>query len=284
MRVLDRQGVKLDFEPLGITGRNFEAYEEILGRPNGVFLVTGPTGSGKTTSLYASLIRLDSPEKKIFTVEDPIEYHLEGVNQIQVKPSIGLTFAHVLRSILRQDPDIIMIGEIRDVETARIAIQAALTGHLVLSTLYTNDAASAITRLLDMGVEDYLLTSTLTGVAAQRLVRTLCPHCRTAEPALPELVAQLGLRRYANGGEIMTYKPVGCERCNGGGYYGRTGLIETLVVTDAIRRQILGRAEAKELQRAAVEDGMVSMYDDGMSKALSGLTTIEEVLRVTREV
>jgi general secretion pathway protein E len=284
MRVLDRQGVKLDFEPLGITGRNFEAYEEILGRPNGVFLVTGPTGSGKTTSLYASLIRLDSPEKKIFTVEDPIEYHLEGVNQIQVKPSIGLTFAHVLRSILRQDPDIIMIGEIRDVETARIAIQAALTGHLVLSTLHTNDAASAITRLLDMGVEDYLLTSTLTGVAAQRLVRTLCPNCRTAEPALPELVAQLGLRRYADGGEIMTYKPVGCERCNGSGYYGRTGLIETLVMTDAIRRQILGRAEATELQRAAVEDGMQSMYDDGMSKALSGLTTIEEVLRVTREV
>jgi general secretion pathway protein E len=284
MRVLDRQGVKLDFAALGIAGRNLNAYEEILARPNGVFLVTGPTGSGKTTSLYAALTRLDSPEKKILTVEDPIEYHLEGVNQIQVKPSIGLTFAHVLRSILRQDPDIIMIGEIRDVETARIAIQAALTGHLVLSTLHTNDAASAITRLLDMGVEDYLLTSTLTGVAAQRLVRTLCPHCRAAEPALPELVAQLGLRRYANGEEIKVYRPVGCEECNGGGFFGRTGLIETLVVTDPIRRLVLSRAEAKDLQRAAVEEGMVSMYDDGMHKALSGQTTIEEVLRVTREV
>jgi general secretion pathway protein E len=187
MRILDRQGVKLDYASLGIRERNLEAYEEILGRPNGVFLVTGPTGSGKTTTLYAALTSLNSPEKKILTVEDPIEYHLEGVNQIQVKPSIGLTFAQVLRSILRQDPDIIMIGEIRDVETARIAIQAALTGHLVLSTLHTNDAVSAITRLMDMGVEDYLLTSTLTGVAAQRLVRTLCRNCRVAEAALRAL-------------------------------------------------------------------------------------------------
>jgi general secretion pathway protein E len=284
MRILDRQGVKLDYASLGISGRNLEAYEEILGRPNGVFLVTGPTGSGKTTTLYAALTRLNSPEKKILTVEDPIEYHLEGVNQIQVKPSIGLTFAQVLRSILRQDPDIIMIGEIRDVETARIAIQAALTGHLVLSTLHTNDAVSAITRLMDMGVEDYLLTSTLTGVAAQRLVRTLCRNCRVAEAALPELVTQLGLNRYINGSDAVVYRPGGCELCGGSGFYGRTGLVEALVMTDAVRRLILHRGEAKELQQVAVEEGMRTMYDDGMMKALAGETTIEEVLRVTRDV
>ncbi len=284
MRVLDRQGAKLDFSSLGITERNLESYEEILGRPNGVFLVTGPTGSGKTTTLYAALTRLNSPDKKVLTVEDPIEYHLEGVNQIQVKPSIGLTFAHVLRSILRQDPDIIMIGEIRDVETARIAIQAALTGHLVLSTLHTNDATSAITRLLDMGVEDYLLTSTLTGVAAQRLVRTLCPECRVAEAALPELIQQLGLSRYANGSDIVVYRPGGCEHCGGSGFFGRIGLIETLVMSDAIRRLILQRVEARELLRTAVKEGMRTMYDDGMIKALAGMTTVEEVLRVTRDI
>ena len=284
MRILDRQGVKLDYASLGIRERNLEAYEEILGRPNGVFLVTGPTGSGKTTTLYAALTHLNSPEKKILTVEDPIEYHLEGVNQIQVKPSIGLTFANVLRSILRQDPDIIMIGEIRDVETARIAIQAALTGHLVLSTLHTNDAVSAITRLMDMGVEDYLLTSTLTGVAAQRLVRTLCPNCRVAEAALPELVTQLGLNRYINGSDALVYRPGGCELCGGSGFYGRTGLVEALVMSDALRRLILHRSEAKELLQVAVEEGMRTMYDDGMMKALAGETTIEEVLRVTRDV
>jgi general secretion pathway protein E len=284
MRVLDRQGVALDFATLGIVGNNLEAYQEILERPHGVFLVTGPTGSGKTTTLYAALTRLNNPEKKILTVEDPIEYHLEGINQIQVQPSIGLNFAHVLRSILRQDPDIIMIGEIRDVETARIAIQASLTGHLVLSTLHTNDAASAITRLLDMGVEDYLLTSTLTGIAAQRLVRSLCPACRVAEPALAELVEHLGLHRYAAGPEILVYRPVGCDQCNGTGYFGRMGLVETLVVNEEIRRLILRQAESKELQRAAIEAGMVSMYDDGMHKALSGVTTVEEVLRVTRDV
>jgi general secretion pathway protein E len=284
MRILDRQGVKLDYASLGIRERNLEAYEEILGRPNGVFLVTGPTGSGKTTTLYAALTSLNSPEKKILTVEDPIEYHLEGVNQIQVKPSIGLTFAQVLRSILRQDPDVIMIGEIRDVETARIAIQAALTGHLVLSTLHTNDAVSAITRLMDMGVEDYLLTSTLTGVAAQRLVRTLCRNCRVAEAALPELVTQLGLNRYINGSDPVVYRPGGCELCGGSGFYGRTGLVEALVMTDAVRRLILHRGEAKELQQVAVEEGMRTMYDDGMMKALAGETTIEEVLRVTRDV
>ncbi len=285
MRVLDRTGVKLDFPSLGLGGHNLETYLGILERPHGIVLVTGPTGSGKTTTLYASLVRLNSPDKKILTVEDPIEYQLDGINQIQVKPGIGLTFAHVLRSILRQDPDIIMIGEIRDVETAEIAIQAALTGHLVLSTLHTNDAAGTITRLLDMGVEDYLLTSTLNGVTAQRLVRTLCPQCRVAAPAMPELVEQLGLDRYvADRDSIELYHPVGCEQCSETGYFGRSSLTEILVVSDEIRRLILRRAEAMELHRAAVQEGMRTMYDDGMIKALAGLTTVEEVLRVTRDI
>ncbi len=284
LRVLDRTGVQLDFEALGMSGAALDTYLSILERPHGIVLVTGPTGSGKTTTLYTSLVRLNSPDKKILTVEDPIEYQLDGINQIQVKPGIGLSFANVLRSILRQDPDTVMIGEIRDVETAEIAIQAALTGHLVLSTLHTNDAAGTITRLLDMGVEDYLLTSTLNGITAQRLVRRLCPRCRTKAPAMAELVAQLGLERYAAGGqEIQLYHPKGCEHCNDTGYFGRKSLTEVLVLTDEIRRLILKRAEAQELHRAAVTEGMRTMYDDGMSKALDGVTTVEEVLRVTRD-
>ena len=284
LRVLDRTGVQLDFETLGLVGEGLETFLGILERPHGIVLVTGPTGSGKTTTLYTSLVRLNSPDKKILTVEDPIEYQLDGINQIQVKPGIGLSFANVLRSILRQDPDIVMIGEIRDVETAHIAIQAALTGHLVLSTLHTNDAAGTITRLLDMGVEDYLLTSTLNGVTAQRLVRRLCPHCRTRAPAMAELVAHLGLERYTDHSqEIQLYHPKGCEQCNETGYFGRNSLTEVLVVTDEIRRLILRHAEAQELHRAAVKEGMRTMYDDGMAKALDGLTTVEEVLRVTRD-
>jgi general secretion pathway protein E len=284
LRVLDRTGVKLNFDALGLSGAALDTYLSILERPHGIVLVTGPTGSGKTTTLYTSLVRLNSPDKKILTVEDPIEYQLDGINQIQVKPGIGLSFANVLRSILRQDPDTVMIGEIRDVETAEIAIQAALTGHLVLSTLHTNDAAGTITRLLDMGVEDYLLTSTLNGITAQRLVRRLCPSCRTKAPAMAELVAQLGLERYTAGGqEIQLYHPKGCEHCNETGYFGRSSLTEVLVITDEIRRLILKRAEAQELHRAAVTEGMRTMYDDGMSKALDGVTTVEEVLRVTRD-
>ena len=284
MRVLDRQGVSLDFAALGVSDHALETLLKILERPHGIVLVTGPTGSGKTTSLYTSLVRLNSPDKKILTVEDPIEYQLDGINQIQVQPGIGLNFANVLRSILRQDPDIVMIGEIRDVETAEIAIQAALTGHLVLSTLHTNDAAGTISRLLDMGAQDYLLTTTLNGIAAQRLVRTLCRHCKTRAQALPELVEQLNLRRYTRESDIYLYRQVGCDQCNGTGYYGRSSLIEVLVMTDPIRRLILQRAESMDLHRAAVEEGMRTMYDDGMQKALAGITTVEEVLRVTRDV
>jgi general secretion pathway protein E len=284
MRLLNRDAVRLDFAALGIDGRSLEAYLNIIERPHGIVLVTGPTGSGKTTTLYASLVRLNTPERKILSVEDPIEYQLEGIDQIQVKPSIGLDFASVLRSLLRHDPDIMMVGEIRDLETAEIAVQAALTGHLVLSTLHTNNAASSITRLLDMGVQEFLLTSTINGVAAQRLVRTLCRHCREPYRPMPELVEQLGLRRHGGGREITLHRAVGCSECGSIGYYGRTSIFEVLTVDDSIRRLILRHAEANELQRVAVEQGMRTMYEDGMAKALAGETTIEEVLKVTREI
>jgi general secretion pathway protein E len=284
LRVLDRGSVELDFAKLGFHGPGLEAYLEALERPNGIVLVTGPTGSGKTTTLYASLARLNTPEKNILTVEDPIEYELEGVNQIQVKPQIGLTFAHVLRSMLRQDPDIIMVGEIRDIETAEISVQAALTGHLVLSTLHTNSAAGTVTRLLDMGVEDYLLTATINGIAAQRLVRTLCPECREPYRALPELVDQLRLERFAAGESVTLYRAKGCEACAGTGYRGRSSILETLSMTDTIRGLVLRRAEAGDIQKAAVGEGMRTMYEDGLGKAVAGHTTIEEVVRVTREV
>ena len=284
MRILDRDSVALDFDALGIVGANRDALDAALERPHGIFLVTGPTGSGKTTTLYAALSTLNGPDKKILTVEDPVEYRLSGIDQVQVKPEIGLTFAHVLRSFLRQDPDILMIGEIRDRETAEIAVQAALTGHLVLSTLHTNDAASSITRLLDMGVADYLLISTISAISAQRLVRTLCRHCRKETPILPELATQLGLDRHDNSGVYLVGHAVGCEQCNHTGFRGRTSIMETLVMSDRLRQMVLRQPEAAALQRAAVEEGMVRIYDDGMKKVLAGVTTIEEVLRVSRDV
>jgi general secretion pathway protein E len=281
LRVLDRTSVILDFHALGFAGDSLEAYRAALTRPNGILLVTGPTGSGKTTTLYTSLLELNTPDKKILTVEDPIEYQLDGVNQVQIKPQIGLSFAHVLRSMLRHDPDIIMVGEIRDLETAQIAIQAALTGHLVLSTLHTNNAAGTLTRLLDMGVEDYLMTSTVNGIVAQRLVRQLCLHCRRPFAPLPELLRQLGLDPAE---EVTFWQPKGCPKCNGTGYFGRISINEVLVVSDAVRRQILEHAEATALQRTAVQAGMRPMFHDGLAKVRAGVTTVEEVLRVTREV
>jgi general secretion pathway protein E len=283
MRILDKGSTVLDFAALGFEKDTLKGYLGLLERPNGILLVTGPTGSGKTTTLYTSLLRLNTPDKKILTVEDPIEYQLEGVNQIQVKPQVGLTFAHTLRSILRQDPDIIMIGEIRDLETAQIAAQAALTGHLVLSTLHTNSAAGTVTRLLDMGLEDYLLASTLIGITAQRLIRTLCPHCREPYPALPELIDEMQLRRFTEADPITFCRPVGCPRCNGTGYHGRSGIAEMLVMSDEVRRLTLRRAEAMEIQRAAVAVGMHTLYEDGSRKALKGSTSLEEVLRVTTD-
>jgi general secretion pathway protein E len=284
MRVLDRRSTDLKFEDLGFDEKVLPEFIEVLERPHGICLVTGPTGSGKTTTLYTALRMLNSPEVKILTVEDPVEYQLQGINQVHVKPQIGLTFAHALRSFLRQDPDIIMIGEIRDVETAQIAVQASLTGHLVLSTLHTNDAASAISRLLDMGVEDYLLTATMTGVVAQRLVRTLCPNCRQPYAAMPELVAELRLDRFVANGEVTLFHSSGCKACGGTGFRGRSCILEFLPVTDAIRKLVLNRADARDIQRAAIEGGMRTMYQHGVVKALAGATSLEEVMRVTREV
>jgi general secretion pathway protein E len=282
MRILDRSAVALDFTSLGFGSAGLAELTGILDRPQGIVLVTGPTGSGKTTTLYAALGRMNTGSEKILTVEDPVEYQLEGVNHVQVKPQIGLTFAHALRSFLRQDPDVIMIGEIRDRETAEIAVQAALTGHKVLSTLHTNDAASAITRLLDMGVAGYLLSSTVTGIVGQRLVRVLCPHCRRSHPAMPDLTAQLGLDRFCDGPPTL-YEPVGCAHCKDTGYRGRTCIIEVLPVTDAVRALILQAAEAAAIRRAAIDGGMRTMYEDGLAKALAGTTSLEDVLRVTRE-
>jgi general secretion pathway protein E len=283
MRILDKGGVPLNFESLGFEGEALRKFLDVLDQPHGILLVTGPTGSGKTTTLYTALDRLNKPDVKIVTVEDPVEYQMPGINQIQVKTQINLTFANALRSIVRQDPDIIMVGEIRDLETVRIAMQSALTGHMVLSTIHTNDAPATVSRLLDMGAEDYLLTSTVTGILAQRLVRTLCKHCREPHEALHEVVEQMGLRRLVPAGPVTLYKPVGCPECAGTGYWGRLSIVEMLVMTDGIRSQIMRHATAGEIRVEAIKEGMETMYDDGLRKALAGQTTIEEVLRVTRE-
>ncbi|MCK7575688.1 MAG: type II secretion system ATPase GspE [Chromatiales bacterium] len=279
MRLLDKESVRFDLDALGFDGGPRRRLNRILEQPYGILLVTGPTGSGKSTTLYTALSRLNTEERKIITVEDPVEYQLPGINQIQVKSSIGMTFAGALRAIVRQDPDIIMVGEMRDLETARIAVQSALTGHVVLSTLHTNDAASGVTRLLDMGVEDYLLTSTINGILAQRLVRRLCPHCRESYRAVPELAARFAHIKGLTG-EVDLQRAVGCEQCNGTGYRGRLVITEVLVMSEAIRQAILAHATASEIKRLAMEEGMETMYQDGLRKALDGRTTIEDVLRV----
>jgi general secretion pathway protein E len=283
MRILDKGGVALDFTKLGFEGLVQERFTHALKQPNGVLLVTGPTGSGKTTTLYTALDLINKPDVKIMTVEDPVEYQMAGINQIHVKPQIGLTFANALRSIVRQDPDIIMVGEIRDKETADMAVQAALTGHLVLSTVHTNDAPSTVNRLLDMGVEDFLLTSTVIGVLAQRLVRTLCPHCKTPYHALPEVIDQMGLRKHVPQGDITLYHPKGCDECGGTGYHGRVCILEFMPMTDSVRQLVMRHATAAELRKQALADGMESMFDNGVRKSLNGITTLEEVLRATRE-
>jgi general secretion pathway protein E len=283
MRILDKGGVALDFHKLGFSDDTLKAFIDVLMQPHGVLLVTGPTGSGKTTTLYTALDRLNQPDVKILTVEDPVEYQMVGINQIQVKPQIDLTFANALRSIVRQDPDVIMIGEIRDLETAQIAVQSALTGHLVMSTVHTNDAASTVNRLLDMGVDDYLLTSTVIGILAQRLVRKLCPHCKEQYVALPEMVTQLGLTKFTGGGDVTLYHARGCAHCSNTGYMGRFCILEMLPMSDPLRSLVMKHATSNELKAEAQREGMVSMYEDGMRKAIAGLTTFEEVLRVTRE-
>jgi general secretion pathway protein E len=283
LRLLDKEAGRLDLQNLGMSAEVLAQFDKLIAQPHGIVLVTGPTGSGKTTTLYAALSRLNSTSTNILTVEDPIEYELNGIGQTQVNPRIDMTFAKALRAILRQDPDIIMIGEIRDLETAQIAVQASLTGHLVLATLHTNDSAAAVTRLLDMGVEDYLLTSTINGILAQRLVRTLCTHCRQPYPALPELVEELRLQRFTETHTVQLYKPVGCEKCGGTGYWGRAAIMELLIMSDPLRRLVLKHADAGEIQEIARSEGMLTMYEDGLRKAVAGLTTIEEVMRVTED-
>jgi general secretion pathway protein E len=283
MRILDKGHVALDFRKLGFEDDTLKVFLDVLLQPHGILLVTGPTGSGKTTTLYTALDRLNQPDVKILTVEDPVEYQMSGINQIQVKPQIDLTFANALRSIVRQDPDVIMIGEIRDLETAQIAVQSALTGHLVLSTVHTNDAPSTVNRLLDMGVEDYLLTSTVIGILAQRLVRKLCPHCKESYAALPELVEQMRLRRFSQEREITLWHAKGCSQCAQTGYMGRLSILEMMPMTDKVRSLVMKHATAADLRAEAIRDGMVTMYEDGLRKALAGVTTFEEVLRATRE-
>jgi general secretion pathway protein E len=280
MRLLDRQTVSFDFQSLGLDGERLEGLLEVLRNPHGILLVTGPTGSGKTTTLYTALSQLNTAERKIITVEDPVEYQLEGINQIQVKPSIGLDFAGALRSIVRQDPDVIMIGEMRDLETCRIAIQSSLTGHLVLSTLHTNSAAASITRLLDMGVESYLIASTVKGILAQRLVRRLDPLSRIAFEAPPELVAEHGLERFTEQRPIMLYRPDTATA--GGGYHGRSAITELLVMSEELRSLLMRQADAATLEQAARRNGLRTLYEEGLRQAVAGITSLEEVLRVTR--
>lgn len=283
IRLLDKDNTVLDFAALGFEGRHLQQFIDVLALPHGIILITGPTGSGKSTTMYAALKQLNTSARKIITVEDPVEYQMEGINQIQAKPQIGLTFASALRSIVRQDPDVIMIGEMRDLETARIAVQSALTGHLVLSTLHTNDAAGGVTRLLDMGLEEYLLTSTVNGILAQRLVRKLCPVCKEAYVAAPALIKELNLRRFIPEGDITLYKPVGCASCTGMGYRGRMAIIEFLPMTDPVRKLIMAHEEAGAIQKLAIAEGMQTLYENGMVKVVQGVTTLEEVMRVTSE-
>ncbi|MEP7182843.1 MAG: type II secretion system ATPase GspE [Betaproteobacteria bacterium] len=281
LRLLDKDAAQLDLTALGMSAAALSAVDRLIREPHGIVLVTGPTGSGKTTTLYAALSRLDRGGANMMTVEDPIEYALDGVGQTQVNPRIDLTFARALRAILRQDPDIVMIGEIRDLETAQIAVQASLTGHLVLATLHTNDAASAVARLADMGVEPYLLASSLLGVLAQRLVRTLCPSCRTAvapSPGEAALLGELGLPP-----SHPLFAPAGCDVCNGTGYRGRTGVYELIVVDDAIRRMIHDRAPEHDVRASALRSGMVSLRRDGARWLADGRTSLAELVRVTRE-
>lgn len=283
IRLLHKESIKFDFGTLGFEGEGLKRFLGVLDQPHGIILITGPTGSGKSTSLYTALHKINTPDRKIITVEDPVEYQLEGVNQIQTKPQIGLTFAVALRSIVRQDPDVIMIGEMRDIETARIAVQSALTGHLVLSTLHTNDAAGGVTRLLDMGLEDYLISSTVNGILGQRLVRRLCPHCREAFEPMPEVAAELKLWNFSDARDILLYRPMGCDACDGTGYRGRLAISELLVMSDDIRRLVMTNAPARKIEEQALLEGMETMYDDGIRKAVAGLTTAEEVIRVTSD-
>ncbi len=280
LRVLDRSSVNLDLEHLGMPPALFEYITETINKPNGIFIVTGPTGAGKTTTLYACLRRINTIDTKVITAEDPVEYELDGIMQVPINEAVGLTFAKALRSFLRQDPDRIMVGEMRDVETAQIAIQASLTGHLVLSTLHTNDAAGAVTRLVDMGVEPFLVAATLEGVLAQRLLRTICKNCRTPYDPSMSILNQLNLSKDDLGGKQF-YTGSGCDKCGGSGYKGRKGIYELLDITDPIRELITQKAPSLVLKQKAIELGMATLREDGLRNIFDGVTTIEEVLKYT---
>lgn len=280
MRLLDKNATRLDLHSLGMTAENHATFRRLIARPHGIILVTGPTGSGKSTTLYAGLQELNSTERNILTVEDPIEFDIDGIGQTQVNTKVDMTFARGLRAILRQDPDVVMVGEIRDLETAQIGVQASLTGHLVMSTLHTNTAIGAITRLRDMGIEPFLISSSLLGVLAQRLVRTLCKSCKMSYQADNE---QKKLFNLQSPEELILYKAVGCEHCNNKGYRGRTGIHEMLVIDDTTQELIHGEAGEQVIEKA-IRAKTPSIRDDGLAKVRQGLTTLEEVLRVTKEV
>jgi len=283
MRILDKSNAGLyDINRLGFPADSLAAFESLIRRPHGIFLVTGPTGSGKTTTLYSGLSAINLPDKKIITIEDPVEYQIEGVNQIHVNTQIGLTFGAGLRHIVRQDPDVIMVGEIRDLETAEIAIRAALTGHLVFSTLHTNDAPSAISRLTDMGAEDYLIASSVLGILAQRLVRVICPHCRTEIHPMAAMLREVGFPQ-EGGEEDRFYEGRGCAECSNTGFIGRIGIYELMMVNDDIRKLTVEKCDAGQIRKKALENGMRSLRDDGWLKVKHGITSLAEVIRVTQE-
>jgi general secretion pathway protein E len=283
MRILDKSSVLLGLEELGFYPDDLAIVERLVRQEHGIILVTGPTGSGKTTSLYSMLSRINSPDKNILTIEDPIEYQLKGIGQIPVNVKVGLTFASGLRSIVRQDPDVILVGEIRDLETAEIAIQAALTGHLVFSTLHTNDSASAVTRLIDMGIEPFLVTSSVNAILAQRLTRKICPFCKQQYFPESESLLEVGLSQEMLGKEGYLWRGAGCKECIGTGYKGRSGIYEILMMTDSIKTTILKTSDSTIIKKQAVQEGLHTLREDGARKVEDGITTIEEVLRVTQQ-
>ncbi len=284
LRILDKQSISFGLEQLGLLEENLDQFFRMIQKPHGIILATGPTGSGKTTTLYACLKEINTPDVKIITIEDPVEYELEGINQIQVNPEINVTFAAGLRHILRQDPDKVLVGEIRDYETAEMGIHTSLTGHLVFSSLHTNDAASAVTRLVDMGVEPYLVASTLEGIIAQRLARRVCPHCYEMYTPEPEQVQDLlGSQTGVITSDLLIPRAVGCKECRGRGYKGRIGLFEVILMSEELREMTIQRASASQLKRTAMRMGMKTLREDGWRKAVAGYTTIEEIVRLTQE-